>query len=213
VTPRRRINLVYPNEEHELGELHLTGLRTRVAAADWTGVAILVIRPSMSLQAALAAYPFRSPQDAHQWANHKFGGARQGDTPVAIGGAVFGACIGFVGFHFFFLLGAGLGQSSPTMCRMYGICGGLGGGAFGALLFGGLGAGIDHLFGERSTFYRRVAPCLLGIVIGFLTAFVLLEVTYPANVEMLNSLEFPLRAVLEQMGLSERIRQRSRDAG
>ena len=35
MTPRRRINLVYPNEEHQLGKLHLTGLRTRVAVADW----------------------------------------------------------------------------------------------------------------------------------------------------------------------------------
>jgi hypothetical protein len=35
VTPRQRINLVYPNEEHELGELHLTGRRTRIAVANW----------------------------------------------------------------------------------------------------------------------------------------------------------------------------------
>ena len=122
---------------------------------------------------------------------------------MAIGGAVFGGFIGFIVFGSFFLLGAGLGQCSPTMCRLFGTCGGLGGGAFGALLFGGLGAGIDHLLGERSTFFRRVAPCLLGIVIGFITALVLLEVTYSANVDILGVLESPLRTVLEQLGYQE----------
>src|SRR5262245_7751532 len=128
---------------------------------------------------------------------------RQGDTPVATGAAVFGGLLGFIVFGFFFLLGAGLGQCSPTICRLFGLCGGLGGGAFGALLLGGLGAGIDHLFVERSTFFRRVAPCLLGIVIGFVTALVLVEVAYSANVEALDVLESPLRTVLEQWGYQD----------
>jgi hypothetical protein len=122
---------------------------------------------------------------------------------VAIVGAVFGGLIGFIVFGFCFLLGAGLGQCSPTMYRLFGICGGLGGGAFGALLFGGLGAGIDRLVGERSMFFRRVAPCLLGIVIGFISALVLGEAIYSANVEALDVLESPLRTVLEQFGYQD----------
>ena len=123
-----------------------------------------------------------------------------GGSIVATFGAVIGALIGFVVFGWGFLLGAGLGQCSPTICCMYGLCGGFGGGAFCALLLGGLGAALELAFGTRSSFFRTVAPGLSGMVIGFVLALVFVEITYPANLETLKSLESPLRTLLEQMG-------------